>query len=334
MSDRETWLQLTQEDALEPEMAICDPHHHFWEHPGSRYLLEEFQSDISGGHRIKSTVFVECRQKYHDAGPDAIKPVGETEFVDQLVQDLPPDEPAIAAAIVGFADLSLGAEVRAVLEAHQQASQRFRGIRHASAWHASDKIHNAHTSPPEGLLMSRDFRQGFAVLAEMDLSFDAWLYHTQLDELTDLAHAFPGARIILDHMAGPLGIGPYQENREQAFKDWRSALAPLAACENVSVKLGGRAMTMAGFGWHKNAVPPGSIELAEAMAPYFHACIDLFSPNRCMFESNFPVDKASCSYTVLWNAFKRLSRQYQPAERGALFCDTANKVYRLSTRAC
>ena len=144
----------------------------------------------------------------------------------------------------------------------------------------------------------------------LGLTFDAWLYHSQLPELLDLARAFPDINMVLDHMAGPLGIGPYAGETEQVFEQWQKDLAPLAECENVYIKLGGRAMTNAGFGWHKREKPPGSVELAQAMAPYFNACIDLFGPGRCMFESNFPVDRASCSYTVLWNAFKRASESY------------------------
>ena len=177
--------------------------------------------------------------------------------------------------------------------------------------------------------MSSKFQQGFAVLADMDLSFDAWLYHTQLDELTGLARLFPGARIVLDHMAGPLGVGPYAECRDDVFIEWQKGLENLAACGNVSVKLGGRAMTMAGFGWHKREAPPTSKELAKAMSPYIHACIDLFGPERCMFESNFPVDKASCSYITLWNTYKRIAHTFTASEKAALFHETAAKTYRI-----
>ena len=329
MSDRQSWLKLTVEEALEPELLICDPHHHLWDHPGNRYLLDEFQQDIGNGHRVVTTVFVECLQGYRENGPDSLRPVGETQFVERLVNQQRGSKTAIAAGIVGFADLSLGAEVQATLEAHMQASERFRGIRHASAWHSSDTIHNAHTNPPEGLLLDKQFLEGFACLRDKQLSFDAWLYHHQIPELIGLARAFPEVSIILNHMAGPLGIGPYSDRRQEVFNEWQNALAELASCENVFVKLGGRAMTMSGFGWHKSRTPPGSAELAKAMAPYCHASIDLFGPDRCMFESNFPVDRASCSYTVLWNAFKRLTRKYSDSETAALFHDTASSVYRL-----
>jgi len=331
MTDRETWLGLTTEAAIEPDLLICDPHHHLWDYPGSRYLVDEFVADIGGGHRVAKTVFVECRQFYFSDGPEELRPVGETLFVDSVAG--PAQTPFgvcdVAAGIVGFADLTLGSSVQVVLDAHMEASTRFRGVRHASAWHESDRIHNTHTNPPRHLLSEHRFREGLACLEERGLSFDAWLYHPQIPELTNLARAFPSLSIVLNHVAGPLGIGPYSDQREEVFKAWNGHMAELANCQNVSVKLGGLTMSMSGFGWHKREVPPGSRELAEAMGPYYRACIEQFGADRCMFESNFPVDRASCSYTVQWNAFKRLSSACSKAERAALFHDTASRIYRL-----
>jgi predicted TIM-barrel fold metal-dependent hydrolase len=330
MADREKWLSLTIEEAIEPELLICDPHHHIWDHPGSRYLIDEFSADIGGGHRVDKTVFVECRQFYRSDGPEAFRPVGETEFIDRIAGPVNTlyGVTDVAAGIVGFADLSLGSAVQPVIEAHLEASRRFRGVRHASAWDASDRVHNAHTNPPQYLFQDPEFRVGLACLERQGLSFDAWLFHPQIPELTDLALAFPGLTIVLNHMAGPLGIGPYAENRDKEFASWKHSMAGLARCANVYVKLGGRCLTMAGFGWHKREAPPGSAELAEAIGPYYRTCIEYFGPEHCMFESNFPVDRASCSYTVLWNAFKRLTQGYSASERAALFHDTASRVYR------
>jgi len=330
MSDRQDWLDLTDEDALDPELPICDPHHHFWHYPTSRYLVDEFLQDIAGGHRIAETVFVECLQFYDDDAPTELQPVGETTAVHRMTDALPAqDRTAIAAGIVGFADLMRGDGVRPVLEEHVQASPRFRGIRYATAWHADAGIRNAHTRPPDKLMSDPTFREGLQHVADMGLSFDAWLYHPQLPELTELARAFPGLNIVLNHMAGPLGVGPYAGQREQEFRNWKRQMKSLAQCENVSVKLGGRAMKMSGFEWHTKARPPGSKELATAMAPYFESCIEHFGPERCMFESNFPVDKASCNYTVLWNAYKRVASPYSESERRLLLHDTAVRVYRL-----
>ena len=331
MSERQDWLDLTKEDALDPELPICDPHHHFWHYPTSRYLVDEFLQDISGGHRVLESVFVECLQFYDEGAPTELQPVGETETVDRMASaPQAQNQTEIAAGIVGFADVTLGDVVRPVLEAHLQASPRFRGIRYATAWHADAKIHNAHTHPPEGLMLDPTFRTGLQHVAELGLSFDAWLYHTQLGELADLAHTFPTLNIALNHMAGPLGIGPYANQREQEFANWKRQIKALSQCENVTVKLGGRAMKTSGFEWHRKNRPPGSEELAAAMAPYFETCIELFRPDRCMFESNFPVDKASCSYTVLWNALKRVASSYTEAESRWLLHDTAAKFYRLN----
>ncbi|MEE9280759.1 MAG: amidohydrolase family protein [Myxococcota bacterium] len=329
---REKWLEQTREQPLEPALRICDPHHHLWDRPQSRYMLEELAADAEG-HNVRSTVFVECMSMYNADLPEALRPVGETEFVQGVAAQSASGQygPMRAAAgIVSFADLSLGTAVDEVLEAHVRASPgRFRGIRHAAGWHASDEIRNSHTQPPQGLLAEPSFREGFGCLEKRGLSFDAWLYHPQLHELVDLARASEGTTIILDHVGGPLGIGPYAGKREQVFEAWKGPMEELSRCPNVVVKLGGLTMPICGFDFHKRDKPPGSAELAETLAPYYLFCIERFGPTRCMFESNFPVDRASCSYGVLWNAFKRISKGFASNERAALFHDTAVRVYRL-----
>jgi predicted TIM-barrel fold metal-dependent hydrolase len=324
------WRALTVESALEPELPICDPHHHLWEYPSSHYLANEFLAEL-GGHRVTHSVFVECVQHYRTDGPEALRPVGETEYIEQIAAaaERLPRTPKLAAGIVAFADLTLGDAVEDVLRAHLEARGRVRGVRYATAWDASDQIRPAHTHPPPGLMGAARFRAGLARLAGLGLCFDAWLYHTQFGELVALARSVPDARIVLDHMGGPLAIGPYSGRRAEVFAEWRTGLAELAACPNVSIKLGGLTMTAAGFGWHKRPKPPGSEELAAAIAPYFDVCIELFGPERCMLESNFPMDRASCSYAVLWNAFKRATVRYAPPERAYLLRETAMKFYRL-----
>ena len=333
MTDQIPWLARTMEEAIEPDLLICDPHHHLWDYPESRYLIDELLEDIRGGHRVTKTVFVECMQMYRTDGPQEFRPVAETEFVERVTgaDASRVDNVHVAAGIVGFADLTLGSAVQPVIEAHLKASDRFRGIRYASAWDASEQVRNAHTNPSKNLLGSRAFREGFDCLGKLELSFDAWVYHPQIPEIADLARAFPDVTIVLDHIGGPLGIGPYSGEREEVFELWRKNITELAQCANVVVKLGGLTMTMCGFRWHKRDAPPGSIELAEAMGPCYKTCIDCFGVERCMFESNFPVDRASCSYTILWNAFKRLTQGYSQEERSALFHDTAARVYRLDS---
>jgi predicted TIM-barrel fold metal-dependent hydrolase len=261
-----------------------------------------------------------------------LKPVGETEFVNGVAAMSASGgygEARVCAGIVGFADLSRGSAVGQVLDAHLAASSRFRGIRHASGWDPSEDVRNSHTNPPPGLLLDETFRQGFGELAKRGLSFDAWLYHPQIAELTDLARAFPDTTIILDHFGGPLGIGPYAGKREEIFPEWRTAVTELAQCEKVFAKLGGLVMPINGIGFHKRDLPASSDEIVAATGPYHRHAIEVFGASRCMFESNFPVDKQSCSYHVLWNAFKKLAADASESEKDELFHDTAVRAYRL-----
>lgn len=335
---RQEWLDLTSEDPIDPDLPICDPHHHLWDHPDpnsfypGRYLLDELLEDIGGGHNIVQTVFLQCGSMYRKGGPKEMKSIGETEFVQGIAAQSASGQygpTRVAAGIVGYADLTLGEAVRPVLEAQIAASRnRFRGIRNGSTWDASAEIMGPRDAP-KGLLADARFREGFACLNEYGLSFDAWLFHPQISELADLAGAFPDTTIILNHIGGLLGIGPYAGKREEVFRDWKRGLTELATHDNVYVKLGGLGMTISGFGWNERPAPPDSTELAEAMGPYYKTCIELFGADHCMFESNFPVDKASYSYTVMWNAFKRIAKDVSAEERNDLFYNTAVSAYRL-----
>jgi len=330
--DQATWLAQVMEPVIEPEVPICDPHHHLWDHPNSRYLLDELLLDTGSGHNVVSTVFVECASMYRADGPEAMKPVGETEFVNGVAAMSASGRygPIRACAgIVSLADLTLGSHVGEVLDAHMAVGPRFKGIRHAAGWDASDQVRNSHTNPTEGLLLDTTFRKGFAELGKRGLSFDAWLYHPQIPQLTDLARAFPGTTIIVDHFAGPLGIGPYEGKRAEVFAQWKKSFSELAKCPNVVAKIGGIAMPINGFGFQKRDRPATSDELVTASGDYYRHAIDVFGPTRCMFESNFPVDKASCSYRTLWNSFKKITAGASKVEKAALFHDTAARVYRL-----
>jgi L-fuconolactonase len=326
------WLALTTEEAIEPDLPICDPHHHFWDRPGFRYMLDELLVDIGGGHNITETVFVECSAMYRKDGPESMSPVGEVEFVNGLAAQSASGlygETNVAAGIVGYADLSLGSSVNEVLEAEIAASpNRYRGIRNSSCWDASPDI-GGYKSPPKGLMGSDSFRDGYAVLGELGLSFDAWLYHTQHQELVELARAFPNVPIIVDHIGGPIGIGPYADKHDEMMGLWRQGMTDLATCDNVVIKLGGTGMPLGGYGWDERPAPPSSEDIANVMAPYYTHCIEEFGVERCMFESNFPVDNASTSYTVLWNAFKRFAKDYSADEKAWLFRDAARKAYRI-----
>jgi L-fuconolactonase len=329
------WLALTQEPTLEPELPICDPHHHFWDFrperiPYQRYLLHELAADINSGHNVRSTVFIEARAMYRPDGPEEMRPVGEVEFVQGLAAASASGlygPSRAAAAIVGHANLNLGEKVKPVLEALQAASpNRFRGIRQSAAWDPHPDVENR---APQGQLADGNFRAGARTLARMGLSLDTTVYFPQLPELADFARAVPDLTIILNHIGGLLRVGPYANRDDEVLATWRRGIAAVAACPNINIKLGGIGQPRYGFDWYARNKPIGSEELAQSLSPFMNYCIEQFGPDRCMFESNFPVDKVSYSYNVLFNGFKRLSREYSPDERAAMFHDTAVRAYRI-----
>ena len=332
------WLALTVEEPIEPDLPICDPHHHLWDGETARvvprYLLDEILEDTRAGHNIVSTVFIECGAMFKPDGPEALRPVGETEFVNGIAAMSASGlygATRIAAGIVGTAQLRLGEAAAPVLDAQIAAGGgRFRGIRLGAAWDADPAVPNHRTRPPQGMLGQDDFRAGFALLAPRRLTFEAWCYHRQIPDVTALARAFPDTTIILDHFGGPPGVGSYAGRAGEVYAEWRGFITELATCPNVVAKLGGINMEVNGFAWHERPRPPSSQELTDATRPYYEYTIEKFGVDRCMFESNFPVDAVSCSYTVLWNSFKRLTAKYSAAEKAKLFHDTAARVYRLT----
>jgi predicted TIM-barrel fold metal-dependent hydrolase len=331
----EDWLAKRREEPIDPAMPIIDPHHHLWDR-GSRYLLEELKCDIdSSGHNIRASVFLQCDSMYRADGDANLAPVGETEFVNGVAAMSASGiyGPArLCAGIVGFANLLLGAEVDSVLEAHLRAGgERFKGVRYCSVWDADKSIKSTPMDFPKGLLLDAQFRAGFARLAPYGLSFDAFLYHTQIPELADLARTFSDTIIVLNHIGAPLGVGVYAGKRDAVFKDWQRNIRELGKCSNVWVKLGGMGMHFLGFGFEKQVVPPSSEELAKTWRPFVETCVEAFGPKRAMFESNFPVDKRYYSYGVMWNAFKRLAAGYSSDEKAELFFNAAKRAYRLPT---
>jgi L-fuconolactonase len=327
----ETWLDKRREEILEPDLPIIDPHHHLWDR-GSRYLLDELLKDIGSGHDVRATVYLQCDSMYRADGDPLMAPLGETEFVNGIAAMSASGIYGLAracAGIVGFADLTLGDRIDPLLEAHLRASGRFRGVRHCSVWDADKTIKSTPMDFPQGLLLDGKFREGFARLAKFGLSFDSWIYHPQIPELADLAGAFPETPVILDHVGAPLGIGVYQGRGDEVFSAWRASIRELARRPNAFVKLGGMGMHMFNFGFDQLEIPASSEDLARAWKPLVETCVEAFGVDRCMFESNFPVDKRSCGYAVLWNAYKRLASGCSASEKGALFFETAKRVYRL-----
>ena len=331
---RPEWLALRQEEILEPDLAIVDPHHHLVDRANTgRYLLPELLADTGSGHNITATVYLEWLSMYRAAGPVEMQPVGEVEFANGVAAMAASGlygKTQVCAGIVGYADLMRGARVEPVLEAMIAAGGgRFRGIRYITASHPDEAARGSSVNRPAGLLMHDKVREGFARLHPLGLSFDAWMYFTQLGELVDLARAFPETPIVLDHVGGPIGIGPYAGKRDEVFAAWRASIAEVARCPNVHVKLGGLGMRLFGFDVQDGALPPSSEQLAALWRPYIESCIEAFGADRAMFESNFPVDKGSGSYHVFWNAFKRIAAGASGAEKAALFAATARRFYRL-----
>ena len=331
----EAWLARLREPIIEPELPIVDPHHHLWDR-GYRYLFDELLADTGSGHNIRATVFLQCRSMYRAGADPALAPVGETEFVNGAAAMSASGlygNTRLCAGIVGFADLALGTSVDRVLDAHLRvAGERFKGVRNSSVWDGDPSVKTVPGEIPRGLLLDGKFREGFARLGRYGLTFDAWLFHHQIPDLTDLARSFPGINVVLNHIGGPIGINAYATKREEVMRLWRDNVAALANCPNVYVKLGGMGMNVMGFGFDdrdQHELPVSSETLAAAWRPYIEHCLATFGVERCMFESNFPVDKRTCSYAVLWNAFKRLTKNCSEEEKTALFSGTARRFYRL-----
>jgi predicted TIM-barrel fold metal-dependent hydrolase len=328
---RPDWLALHDEPALDPRLPIVDAHHHLWRHDRSRYMAEDFAEDIgAAGHNVGASVYVECGSMYRGGGPEAFRPLGEVEFAADVAADAAAREggPAICAAIVATADLSLGDAVRPVLEAAVETGRgHVRGIRWITAWDADEELMANLIRRRPGMLAEPAFRQGFACLAPLGLPFDAFVFQRQLPELLDLARRFPDTRIVVDHCGGPIRVASYGRAMGESFATWRTDLKALARCENVWIKLGGLGMHIAGFGFEREATPPTSQQLVEAWRPYIETCIEAFGPARSMFESNFPPDKGNCSYAVLWNAFKRIAENCSELEKADLFARSASRFY-------
>ena len=338
---------------LDPELPIIDPHHHLWDRSAGdtdnplppkhgfeamlrrvpRYLFPELLADMNSGHRVIGTVYMECGAMYRQDGDLAFRPVGETEFVNGVAAMSASGiygEARACAGIVGHVDMTLGDRARAVLEAQIAAGGgRFRGIRHSAASDPDPAVLGPLARREPGLYLSSAFRQGFAQLAPLGLSFDAWLLEPQLGDLIDLARAFPDTTIVLDHVGTPLGIGAYAGRRRERYGVWLESIRALAALPNVNVKVGGLAMVFPGFDSYMAKSVAASATIADEWRPYVEPVIQAFGPSRCMFESNFPVDHGTCPYDVLWNAFKVLGKAYSADEKTALFNDTARRVYRL-----
>ncbi len=328
----EDWLALVQEDIVDPDRPIVDPHHHLWRRAlGSTYLLPNLWGDTGSGHNVVKTVFVECHSEYRTDGPEHLKPLGETAFVaDVARQSEANNANATIAGIVSHADLTLGDSVKEVLEGHiELGDSRFRGIRHAGARAEHPEGMMIAGRQIEGLYANKDFRAGVNLLGKLGLTYDTWHYHYQNRDFCALAKACPDTQMILDHFGTPLGVGFYAGKQDEIFEDWKISIAEIAKCDNVVAKIGGLAMPDNGFGWHLNNSPVDSDEFCAAQKKYYLHAIECFGPDRCMMESNFPVDRLSISYHVLYNGLKKIVQDFSEDEKDMMFYGTANRIYQL-----
>lgn len=334
MNPDPAWVAKVSEPALEPDLPIVDPHHHLWQRTGNDYLFHDLLADTQTGHNIVGTVFVDCHSMYRKDGPAELRCLGETEFANGVAAMSASGlygNLRACAGIVSHVDLRRGAKAGAVFDAQIAAGNgRFKGIRHQTGWDADPGVRNSRNDPPAEQTRDKTWREGFRELAKRDLTFDAWLYHPQLAEIAELADAFPNTTIILDHVGGPLGYAGYAGRHDEVRATWKKTMAELAKRQNIVVKVGGLGMAMGFFDFYQRPTPPGSLELAEAFRPWVETCIELFGVDRCMYESNFPVDKITSGYGVLWNAFKRISSGASASEKKALFAGTATRVYKLA----
>jgi len=327
----EAWLAQQREEIIEPELAIVDPHHHLWNLAGNVYMFPELLADLSSGHNVRATVFEECHSMYRADGPEELRSLGETEFVTGVAAMSASGDFGAAracAAMVGNVNLMIGSRVEAILEAHIAASGgRFHAIRFATAWDADERVHK--TVPRPEILADARFREGFQCLSRFGLTFDAWVYHPQLGEVAALAAAFPQTQIVLNHFGSPILGGPNAGRGDEVFAEWRAGMTALARHENVHVKLGALPVRRSRAGQEGLNAPLASEAIAAAWRPFVEVCVEQFGARRCMFESNFPVQKRWCSYAVLWNACKRLVAGASAGEKSELFSGTAARVYRL-----
>ena len=334
------WLKRVREEVIDPDQRIIDPHHHLWPKTASdsssvrrhrlyNYMLEDFWEDTSSGHNVTDSVYIECSEFFWSSEKEHFNPVGETEQIKSLAKLSRENTTKTSiSGIIGHANLLLGKDVDEVLERHTDIGGKlFKGIRHAGSWDSSDKINNSHHNPPRDMYLMKEFGEGIKLLSAKELVFEAWQYHHQLPQVTHLARNNPDLVIVLNHFSGPLGVGPYATKKNEVYINWKKDLKELARYKNVFAKLGGLAMPINGFNFEKNPSPPTSDEFMSLQRHYYLTAIDFFGAERCMFESNFPVDKYSVSYHVLWNAFKNLVKDFSKVEKDHLFYKTASKVY-------
>ena len=334
---RQEWLNQHIEDPILPNIPIIDPHHHLWDVGFGRYYIEELLEDInSSGHNILSTVYIMSSSNtkiYSKDGLEEFKPLTEIEFATsegKRADLIPNNRVKVNASIVGSVDLTYGNKLKPVLEKAVNISEgRLKGIRMLLASHTDPRISSGAVKSDLGLMLHPNFIDGAKCIQDANLSLDFWIYHTQLNEMEKIARALPDLIIILNHIGGPIHLGEYEGKQAATHREWRSAMMRLSRIPNINVKLGGLGMAVNGAKFHNSKFPPNSVQLSDVWKPWIYETIDMFGFDRCMFESNFPVDKGSCSYGALWNAFKILAKDMSDDEINKLFSKNAAKIYKI-----
>lgn len=334
-AEQTAWIAQIKEDPIEPDLPICDAHHHLWLDHGATgwpYPVEALLADTGAGHNVVSTVFLECHTHYRTDGPEHLRPVGETEWVAEQAEitearrEAAGGAGAVIAGIMGHADLALGSAVEEVLAGHVDAGRgRFRGIRYITA----DDPHPPLSMGPSATMDDPAFLDGVRTVGRAGHTFDAMVYHPQLPQLVTVAEACPDTPMVIDHLGGILGTGPYRDRADEILATWKVSMTDLAARPNTFLKLGGIGMPMMGHRWDKRDQPASSEELAEIWGGPIRWAIETFGADRCLFESNYPVDGRGAGYVVLWNAFKRITAGSSADEKRWLFHDAAATAYRL-----
>ena len=334
---RQEWLNQHIEDPILPNFPIIDPHHHLWDVGFGRYYIEELLEDInSSGHNIEATVYIMSSSNtkiYAKDGLEEFKPLTEIEFATsegKRADHIPDNKVKVNASIVGSVDLTFGSKLEPVLEKAINISEgRLKGIRMLLASHSDPRISSGAVKSDLGLMLHPNFIDGAKCIQNADLSLDFWIYHTQLNEMEKIARALPDLTIILNHVGGPIHLGEYVGKQAVTHREWRSAMIRLSRIPNINVKLGGLGMAVNGAEFHNDKIPPNSVQLSDVWKPWIYETIDMFGFDRCMFESNFPVDKGSCSYGTLWNAFKILATDMSDDEKNKLFSKNAARIYKI-----
>ena len=334
---RPSWLNKLKEKPILPNLNIIDPHHHLWDVGFGRYYVEELLEDINtSGHNIKATVYIMSSSNteiYLKNGPEEFKPLSEIEFATNegkradLIKN---NKVKVNASIVGSLDLTYGNKLKPVIEKGLEISEgRLKGIRMLLAAHPDPRIKSGAVKSDLSLMSHPKFIEGARCLQDAGLSLDFWIYHTQLGEMEKIARTLPELSIILNHIGGPIHLGEYEGKQALTHREWRTAMMRLSRLPNIKVKLGGLGMEVNGAKFHLNQDPPNSSELANIWKPWIYETINMFGIDKCMFESNFPVDKGSCSYGSLWNAFKIISEKMSDNEKNKLFYENAAKIYKI-----